>query len=171
MKWPWVIRGQYDAVLSSKEEVIQVLRDQVAALENRLSAPISVSVTLPEGFAVQMPAVVGRRQKPATSDAPRPVARDIDYASIDENDYAAIARIAGDELGGMVSPSVLSRTVNQIKMTIRTAKRKKLEDSLREGRVGTQSRPVALTEEEAIAQGSKYIPTAILEEIENAERG
>jgi hypothetical protein len=56
-------------------------------------------------------------------------------------------------------------------MQIRAAKRKKLEDSLKEGRVGTVSRPAPLTEEEAIAQGSKYVPSEILKEIELAERG
>jgi hypothetical protein len=170
MRFPWVSREQYDAVLAAKEQVIAELKVQITALEQRLSAPISVSVNLPEGFAVQMPAVVARRKQRQDQDIPSPAApKPIDWANVNENDKEAIARIAAQELGGPVPPHVLSRTVSQIKMNIRSAKAEKLRKSLTEGRVGTQSRP--LTEEEAIEQGPAYVPAEIRKLVESAERG
>ena len=173
MRLPWVSRSQYEAVLAAKDEVIGVLRDQNTALAARLSAPIAVTVTLPEGFAVQMPAVVARRPKRQDPDTPRPVpVKDIDWASIDENDNEAVARIAAAELGGPVPAYVLSRTVAQIKFNIRSARADKQRKSLQEGRVGTQSSPATvLTEDEAIAQGPAYVPAEIRALVESAERG
>ncbi len=170
MRWPWVSREQYDLVLAAKNEIIQLLKEQNIALRERMDTPIAVSVSLPEGFAVQMPAVVGRRGKNQDKTIQRPVTQEIDWSSVNENDNEAIARIAAKELGAPVPPYVLAGTVSRIKSQIRSAKQEKLRKTLQEGRVGTQSSP-ALTEEDAIAQGSSYIPSSILKEIENAERG
>ena len=172
MKFPWVSRGQYEAVLAAKDEVIRVLRDQNAALEARLSAPISVSVSLPEGFAVQMPAVVSRRRKPQDTEIPHAAPKEVDWANIDENNNEAIARIAAQELGAVVPAHVLARTVAQIKLNIKSARAQKLRRSLQDARVGTQSRPAdLLTEDEAIEQGSSYVPAEIRKLVESAERG
>jgi hypothetical protein len=173
MTLPWVSRSQYNAVLAAKDDMIAVLKAQIMALDQRLSTPISVSVNLPEGFAVQMPAVVSRRPKPRhDQDASHPaVAKEVDWASVNEHDNEAIARIAAQELGGPVPAHVLARTVNQIKMNIRTAKADKLRRSLTEGKVGTQSRPAPLTEDDAIEQGSAYVPAEIRKLVESAERG
>ena len=170
---PWVSRGQYDAVLVAKDEVIALLKAQVVALDQRIASPIAVSVSLPDGFAVQMPAVVSRRPKPQQDqNSPRPAAvKEVDWANVDENNNESVARIAAQELGGPVAPHVLARTVNQIKMNIRTAKAEKLRKSLTEGRVGTQARPVPITEEDAIEQGSAYVPAEIRKLVESAERG
>jgi hypothetical protein len=171
MKWPWVSREQYDAVLAAKDAVIHVLEDQNAVLARRLLIPMEVSVTLPEGFAVQMPAVVGRRPKQQSQDARQP-AQETDWASIDENDPVALAKEAAKELRTTVPPHVLARTITQMKMTIRAAKRKKLEATLREGKVGTQTSPsTILTELEAIEEGPAYVPQHIRDEIAAAERG
>lgn len=170
MNLPWVSRGQYDAVVAAKDEIIEVLKAQNAALGARLSAPVEVSVNLPEDFAVQMPAVIARRSKRQDQDTTRhPVVKEIDWANVDENDKEAIARIAAQELGGPVPPHVLARTVSQIKLNIRTARSDKFRKSLQEGRVGTQSRP--LTEEEAIEQGATYVPSEIRRLVESAEKG
>lgn len=171
MRWPWISRGQYNDVLAAKNEIIAVLKEQIAALDQRLSAPIAVSVTLPEGFAVQMPAVVGRRTKrPQDQNAPSPAGvKEIDWANIDPNDHEAIARIAAQEHGEIVPPHVLARTVANIKMNIRTARAQKLRQSLTEGKVGTVARP--LTEEEAIEQGSDYVPSKIRKLVDSAEKG
>lgn len=170
MRFPWVSRSQYDAVLAAKDEIINVLKLQNVALSERIATPIAVSVALPEGFAVQMPAVVTRRPKRQDQDAPRSAAsKEIDWASVNENDNEALARIAAKELGGPVPPHVLARTVGQIKMNIRAAKADKLRKALQEARVGTQARP--LTEEEAIEQGSSYVPSEIRKLVESAERG
>jgi hypothetical protein len=171
MPFPWwVSRGQYDAVLAAKDELIQSLKEEKAALVARLAAPISVSVSLPEGFAVQMPAVVGRRPKRQDKEsAHSPNAKEIDWANVNENDNEAIARIAAQELGTAVPPHVLSQTVARIKSQIRNAKAEKFRRSLQEGKVGTQSRPA--TEEEAIAQGPAYVPEEIRRLVESAERG
>lgn len=170
MGWPWVSRGQYDAVLMAKDEMIALLKEQIAALDQRLAAPISVSVNLPEGFAVQMPAVVGRRpkrQQDQNASSPAGV-KEVDWANIDPNDNKAIARIAAQELGEVVAPHVLARTVGQIKSHIRSARADKLRKALTEGKVGTVSRP--LTEEEAVEQGSEYVPSEIRKLVESAER-
>jgi hypothetical protein len=170
MKWPWISRGQYEAVLAAKDEIIVVLKAENTALSERLSTPIAVSVSLPEGFAVQMPAVVARRPKRQDSDAPSSASvKEIDWANVNENDNEAMARIAAQELGGPVAPHVLARTVAQIRLNIRTARADKFRRSLQEGRVGTQSRP--LTEEEAIAQGPEYVPAEIRKLVDSAERG
>ena len=171
MKFPWVSRGQYDAVLAGKDEMIRLLYEQNAALRERISAPVSVSVSLPEGFAVQMPAVVSRRQrKTQDHEDPRPAAlKQIQWADVDPNDNEAIARIAALELGEAVPAHVLARTVAQIKLNIRTARAEKMRRSLTEARVGTVERPQ--TEEEAIAQAEKYIPSEIRKLVESAERG
>lgn len=171
MRWPWISREQYNDVLAAKDEVIAVLKGQIVALDQRLSAPISVSVNLPEGFAVQMPAVVGRRPKrPQDQNAPSPAGvKEIDWANVNENDNEALARIAADELGTVVAPHVLAQTVARIRTTIRTARAQKLRQSLTEGKVGTVTRP--LTEEEAIEQGAEYVPADIRKLVESAERG
>jgi hypothetical protein len=171
MKFPWVSRGQYDAVLAAKDEIIASLKAQIAAQTERLTTPIAVSVQLPEGFAVQMPAVVARRPKRQPQDSePRPAAaKETDWANVDENDNEAIARIAAQELGAVVPAHVLARVVAQIKLNIRSARADKLRKSLQEGRVGTQTRP--LTEEEAIEQGTAYVPSEIRQLVESAERG
>lgn len=166
MALPWVSRGQYDAVLAGKDETIALLKAQIHALGERLCAPIAVSVSLPEGFAVQMPAVVGRRPKRQDQEQPRVPVKEIDWASVDPNDNDAIARIAARELGTVVAPHVLARTVAQIKTSIYKARADKLKKSLTEGKVGTQARP--LTEEEAIAQGAKYVPEEIRKLVESA---
>ena len=173
MKWPWVGRDHYDAVLMAKDEIIHVLKEQNSALAQRLSAPIAVSVSLPEGFAVQAPAMVGRRSKqPQDQDHLRRTPHEIDWANIDENDNEAVARVAAKELGSPVPPHVLARTVNQIKLNSRSARADKLRKSLQEGRVGTQSRPAEpLTEEEALSQGHTYVPAEIRKLVESAERG
>jgi hypothetical protein len=170
MKWPWVSREQYDAVLAAKDEIILNLKAQSAAYERRLSLPIAVTVALPENFAVQTAAVLARKTKPKDYIVPAKTG-ETDWASIDENDNAALAREAAKELGTMVPPHVLARTVAQMKMTIRAAKREKKEAALREGKVGTQSSPSDLTEADAIEQGSKYIPKEIRDLVEKAERG
>ena len=172
MRFPWVSRGQYEDVVAAKDETIAFLKEQYAALAVRLDAPLNVSVSLPEGFAVQMPAVVGRRPKrQQDQDAQRPAAgvKEIDWANVNENDNEAVARIAAQELGEVVPPHVLARTVQQIKMNIRTARAEKLRKSLTEGKVGTVSRPQ--TEEEAIEQGAAYVPSEIRKLVESAERG
>lgn len=171
MRWPWISRGQYNDVLAAKNEVIAALKEQIVALDQRLSVPISVSVNLPEGFAVQMPAVVGRRSKRQQDpNAPSPAGvKEVDWANINPNDNEAIARIAAQELGEVVAPHVLARTVAQIKMNIRSAREDKLRKALTEGKVGTVSRP--LTEEEAIEQGPEYVPSEIRKMVESAERG
>jgi hypothetical protein len=174
MKWPWISREQYDAVLSAKEEIVQSLKDQNAILSARLSAPIAVSVSLPEGFAIQQAAIVGRRPRRQDEDSvhPVPILKEIDWANVDENDNESVARIAAQELGAPVPPHVLARTVAQIKFNIRSARADKIRNALKEGKVGTMSRHVeARTEEEAIAQGSNYIPKEIIQLVENAERG
>ena len=168
MKFPWVSRGQYDGVIAAKDEVIAVLKSDNISLHERLAAPVSVSVNLPEGFAVQMPAVVGRRKKQQDQSQHTTGATEIDWANIDENDNAAIARIAAQELGAPAAPHVLARTVTQIKMNIRTARQRKLREALTEGKVGTVSRP--LTEEEAIEQEEKYVPSEIRKLVASAER-
>lgn len=171
MRFPWVSRGQYDAVLAVKDEMIAGLKEQMSALEQRMAAPIEVSVKLPDGFVIQTPAVVSRRSRPQLDQSsPNPSGvKEIDWANVNENDNEAIARIAAQELGGTVPPHVLARTVSQIKMNIRSAKADKVRKALTEGRVGTLSRP--LTEDEAIEQGSRYIPADIRELVANAERG
>ena len=171
MRLPWVSREQYDSVLAAKDQLIAALNSQNEALAARLAAPVAVSVSLPEGFAVQMPAVVGRRTKrPRDPEAPRSAPlRETDWASVDPNDNEAIARIAAKELGGPVPAHVLARTVSQIKLNIRTARAQKLRETLQSGKVGTQARPE--TEEEAMAQGSAYVPEEIRRLIESAERG
>lgn len=171
MKFPWISRGQYDAVVAAKDEIIGVLKEQNATLARRLSHPIAVSVSLPEGFAVQMPAVVSRRpkkQQDQNASSPAGV-KQIDWANVDENDNEALARIAAQELGEVVPPHVLARTVQQIKMNIRTARLDKLRKSLTEGKVGTVGRPQ--TEEEAVEQGAVYVPSDIRKLVESAERG
>lgn len=171
MRFPWVSRGQYNAVVAAKDEMIAILKEQIATLDQRLSAPISVSVNLPEGFAVQMPAVVGRRpkrQQDQNASSPAGV-KEVDWANVNENDNEAVARIAAQELGEIVAPHVLARTVSQIKMNIRSARADKLRKALTEGKVGTVARP--LTEEEAVEQGSEYVPTEIRKLVESAERG
>jgi hypothetical protein len=171
MRFPWVSREQHTAVVAAKDEIIAVLKGQIVSLEQRLSAPISVSVNLPEGFAVQMPAVVGRRpkrQQDQNASSPAGV-KEVDWANVNENDNEAVARIAAQELGEVVAPHVLARTVAQIKMNIRSARADKLRKALTEGKVGTVSRP--LTEEETIEQGSEYVPSEIRKLVENAERG
>ena len=95
-------RGQYEDVVAAKDETIAFLKEQYAALAVRLEAPINVSVSLPEGFAVQMPAVVGTRPKrQQDQDTQRPAAgvKEPDWANVDPNDNEAIARIAAQELG------------------------------------------------------------------------
>lgn len=171
MGFSWVSRGQYDAVLAAKDEIIAVLKAQIAVLDQRMSTPISVSVNLPEGFAVQMPAVVGRRPKrQQDTNAPSPAGvKEVDWANVDPNDNEALARIAADELGTVVAPHILAQTVARIRTNIRTARAQKLRQSLTEGKVGTVSRP--LTEEEAIEQGSEYVPSEIRKLVESAERG
>jgi hypothetical protein len=171
MRFPWVSREQHTAVVAAKDEIIAVLKEQITSLDNRLSAPIAVSVNLPEGFAVQMPAVVGRRTKrlqDQNAQSPAGV-KEVDWANVNENDNEAVARIAAQELGEVVPPHVLARTVAQIKMNIRSARADKLRKALTEGKVGTVSRP--LTEEEAIEQGEKYVPADIRKLVESAERG
>lgn len=171
MRWPWISREQYNDVLAAKNEIIAVLKEQITALDQRLSSPIAVSVNLPEGFAVQMPAVVGRRPKrPQDSNVPSPAGvKEVDWASVDPNDNKEIARLAANELGTMVTPHVLAQTVARIKMNIRSAREDKLRRALTEGKVGTVSRP--LTEEEAIEQGAEYVPSDIRKLVESAERG
>lgn len=171
MGFPWVSRGQYDAVLAAKDEIIAVLKAQIAVLDHRLSVPIAVSVNLPEGFAVQMPAVVGRRPKrQQDANAPSPAGvKEVDWANVDPNDNEALARIAANELGTVVAPHILAQTVARIRTNIRTARAQKLRQSLTEGKVGTVSRP--LTEDEAIEQGSEYVPSEIRKLVESAERG
>lgn len=171
MALPWVNRGQYDAVLAAKDEMIAVLKAQIAVLDQRLSAPISVSVNLPEGFAVQMPAVVGRRKKQLQDADSKHIVgvKEVDWANVDPNDNEALARIAADELGTVVAPHILAQTVARIRTNIRTARAQKLRQSLTEGKVGTVSRP--LTEGEAIEQGSEYVPSEIRKLVESAERG
>lgn len=171
MRFPWVSREQHTAVIAAKDEVIAVLKEQIASLDQRLSTPLSVSVNLPEGFAVQMPAVVGRRPKrQQDQNASSPAgAKEVDWANIDPNDNEAVARIAAQELGEVVPPHVLARTVAQIKMNIRSARADKLRKALTEGKVGTVSRP--MTEEEAMEQGEKYVPSEIRKLVESAERG
>lgn len=171
MRFPWVSREQHTAVVAAKDEIIAVLKEQIAALDQRLSAPISVSVNLPEGFAVQMPAVVGRRpkrQQDPNASSPA-VVKEVDWANVNEKDNEALARIAADELGTVVAPHVLAQTVARIKMNIRSARADKLRKSLTEGKVGTVSRP--LTEAEAVEQGSEYVPAEIRKLVESAERG
>jgi hypothetical protein len=170
MRLPWVSREQYDAVLAAKDEIIANLKAQSAAYEQRLSLPLSVTVKLPEDFAVQMPAVLARKMKTKDHTAAAPV-QETDWASIGENDNEALAREAAKELGTVVPPAVLARTISSMKMTIRAAKRKKFEASLREGKVGTQSSPQPITEADAIEQGFKYIPKEIRDLVEQAERG
>lgn len=171
MKWPWVSREQYDAVRAAKDEIITVLKEQNAALARRLLIPVEVSVKLPEDFAVQMPAVVARRLKRDSPEA-APMKKETDWASIDENDPTAMAREAAKELGTTVAPHVLARTIASMKMTIRAAKRKKLENALREGKVGTQGSPsTVITEEEAVAQGPGFVPSEVQKLIDQAERG
>lgn len=158
-KLPWISREHHFEVIAAKDALISTLKAQNAILAARLAEPIAVTVEMPKDFALLQPAVM-RRRKP--DEAPRKTDVDVDWANVDENNKEQIAKIAADELGGMVSPVVLAQTVARIRRQVRDAKREKVLNAMRSATVGTVGTP---TEPE------NYVPSAVRDLIESAERG
>ena len=167
MRLPWISREMHDAVCSEKDRHIVTLRAQIAGLEKRLAEPIAITVKLPDDFAVAMPMVVRdkRLRKPQNPENPEAPQEVVDWANVDENDPAQLAKIATLELGGPTNAYVLAKTIARIKHHIVTAKTQKLIRALEKGSVGTIISP-----DTKVVADEVDIPESIRQRIADAER-
>src|ERR1019366_9247164 len=125
------------AVCSEKDWHIAALRDRIDSLEERLKAPIAVTVTLPKDFAVLQPAVVSNKRKAKPQDPDQPAPLTVNYADCDEKDNVQIAALAVAKYGrGPHNTYELNLWVSGIKTEIRAAK-----SALRRERLKDQEKP------------------------------
>ena len=167
-KLPWISREHHDEVLRVKDEVIHALRDQVAALTERLNQPIAVTVKLPEDFAMISPAVVRspRPMKKREEDPTQAVPEAIDYADVDPTNPVQMAELAAQEFGYRPNAYALSQWQRRIVPQIMRARANKMRNATEQGHVAT-----IVTRTEHQPQPEKPIPADVQREIENAARG
>jgi hypothetical protein len=173
MRWPWVSRSTYCAVLEAKNEVILYQREHIRELRELLTRPISVTVKLPDDFAVLQPAFIRARsgEKRVKPEKSLPT---INWEELDPDNNAQIAEIAARELGpGPHNVFVLSRKVADIQRHIRQARVQRKSRSVEAGTVGTlnptfKTKVAAEVDEDIDESG---IPAEIRERIELASKG
>ena len=154
MKLPWISREHHQEVVVAKDALIASLEVQNAVLAKRLSDPFSVTVQLPENFALVQPAVVRRRKENQPSPAARKDVPEVDWANVDANNSFTMAELAAQEFGRMLSPIELSAWTQRVRRQIAAAK----EQVSRTPQTGT----VCLLE-------TKPVPPEILAKIAAAE--
>jgi hypothetical protein len=169
VRWPWISREHHDDVIRAKDAQIRWQQETIFALEARISAPVAVTVKLPEDFAVLAPAAVElRRRRPVDTSTPgKEQSAEPDWANLDINDNVALAKAAAYELGGPASPYVLAQTIRQIKAQATRAKAEKLRRTLEEANVGT----IATAEAGTANAQPDYVPENIRKRIEQASEG
>lgn len=158
MKLPWISREHHQEVIAAKDALIASLETQNAVLVKRLAEPVSVSVQLPENFALVQPALVRRRKEGLPSPVPRKEAPEVDWANVDADNPFIMAELAAQEFGRMLSPIELSDWMLRVRRQINAAK----EQAGRTPQIGT----VGTLE---TAQPTKPVPPEILAKIEAAE--
>lgn len=164
---PWVSRGMHMEVIAAKNEVIHQLQRHVASLEELLKNPapvqVKVDVQMPEPAT---PMLVRRTPKTLSDDKAEP--KEVDWAKVDTNNAEVMAKLAIQEFGGIPQPHVLARWQQQVTGLCRAARMKQQRNAATRGETGTIASPA--TEEEATAQGPKYVPQHVQELIAAAER-
>ncbi len=142
-------------VVAAKDALIASLEAQNAVLAERLAEPVSVSVNLPENFAMVQPAVVRRRKESAPSPVAHKEAPEVDWANVDANNPFIMAELAAQEFGRMLSPIELTEWTHRVQRQIAAA-REQAGRTPKVGAVGTLE--------------TKSVPPEILAKIEQAER-
>jgi hypothetical protein len=146
-------------VIAAKDALIASLEVQNAVLAKRLAEPVSVSVQLPENFAMVQPAVVRHRKETASSPTPRREVPEVDWSSVDPDNLFIMAELAAQEYGRMLSPIELAEWTRRVRRQINAAK---------EQAIRTPQIPTVGTLETKLPQ--KPVPPEILAKIEAAER-
>jgi len=159
VKLPWISREHHQEVVAAKDALILSLEAQNAVLAERLAEPVSVSVNLPENFALVQPAVVRHRKANAPSPAVHKEPQEVDWANVDPNNPFVMAELAAQEFGRQLTPIELSQWVQRVRGQISRAQ----EVAGRTPQIGT----VGTLETK---QPTKPVPPEILARIEQAER-
>ena len=155
MHLPWISREHHIEVVAAKDALIASLEEQNAVLAERLAEPVSVSVNLPENFAMVQPAVVRRRKESAPSPVQHKEPVEVDWANVNPDNPFIMAELAAQEFGRMLSPIELADWTRRVRQQIVAAK----EQAGRTPKVGT----VGTLE-------TKPVPPEIIAKIEAAER-
>jgi hypothetical protein len=155
VKLPWISREHHLEVVAAKDALILLLEAQNAVLAERLAEPISVSVNLPENFAMVQPAVVRRRKDGAPSPVTHRETPEVDWVNVDPDNPFIMAELAAQEFGRMLSPIELSDWTQRVRRRIIDAQ-EHLSRTPKIGTVGTLE--------------TKQVPPEILAKIKEAER-
>jgi hypothetical protein len=167
LKWfPFISREHHDDVIHAKDEVILSLQSQIAILNSRLSEPINVMVEMP---APVVPSSQVEKQE-VRERKPKPL-KEIDYATLDENDAAQMAALAIQEFERRPSPIELGRWYAQVRMQCQHRRRKRDIESDKTGSVGTVTVKASGDIVVSPPEAPKDVPKEILELIAAAERG
>ena len=156
MKLPWISREHHLEVVAAKDALIVSLEAQNAVLAERLAEPVSVSVSLPENFAMVQPALVRRRKENAPSPAAHKQPQEVDWANVDANNPFVMAELASQEFGRMLSPIELSQWTMRVRSQIAAAK----EQIGRTPKIGSVG----------LLETSITVPPDVIAKIEAAER-
>jgi hypothetical protein len=159
VKLPWISREHHTEVVAAKDALIASLEAQNAVLAARLAEPVSVSVQLPENFAMVQPALVRHRKEGAPSPAPRKEAPEVDWANVNADNPFIMAELAAQEFGRMLSPIELADWTRRVRRQIQSSK----EQASRTPQIGTIG-----TLETSLPP--RAVPPEILAKIEEAER-
>lgn len=122
VKLPWISREHHQEVIAAKDELIASLEAQNSVLASRLSEPLSVSVKLPENFAMVQPAIVRHRKDNAPSPVAHKEAPDVDWANVDVENPFIMAELAAQEFGRMLTPIELSDWTHRVRRQVAAAK-------------------------------------------------
>jgi hypothetical protein len=169
VQWPWIGREHHEEVVGAKNAQIRWQQETIAALEARLAAPVSVTVKLPDDFAMVTPAIVSHRRRKPVEDAggARKEEEPIDWANLDENNPEDLARVAAREIGGKTTPYVLAQTVARIKTNIVREKLQRNRRTLESSSVGT----IPSAEPGIPSPHPDYVPAHIQRMIDSAAEG
>lgn len=124
MRFPWVSRSTFRAVLEAKNEVIAYQREHIRELREALARPVAVTVTLPKDFAILTPAVVSKpSRKKKRDDVDAPAAMNLDLSEVDENNLEVLGTIAVAKYGRKAHNKwELKQWIRGIQIEIRAAK-------------------------------------------------
>jgi hypothetical protein len=122
VKLPWISREHHLEVVAAKDALILSLEAQNSVLAERLAEPISVSVNLPENFALVQPAVVRNRKVNAPSPDAVKETPEIDWSTVDPDNAATMAMLAVQEFGRMVGPVELDQWSRRVRLQIAASK-------------------------------------------------
>lgn len=151
-----ISREHHAEVVAAKDALIRSLEAQNAVLAERLAEPVSISVKLPEDFALLQPALVRRkRQQDPSNPNPHKEVQEVDWANVDENNAPLMATLAAEEFGRMVGPVELAEWRARVHRQILHAKQSGLRNP-EIPNVGTLE--------------TKPVPEHILAQIADAER-